>query len=93
MSEADELVGVVTEWDFTRSSARDEGCQQSIGTIMSRQVISAGRKDKILEVIRKLEHYEISAMPVVEAGEVLGVISADLLARRSLPRLLQSQVE
>jgi hypothetical protein len=32
-------------------------------------------------------------MPVVEQGAVLGMVSADLLARRSLLRLLQSQVD
>jgi glutamate dehydrogenase (NAD(P)+) len=42
-------------------------------------------------MVRKLEHHDISAMPVVEQGAVLGMISADLLARRSLLRLLQSQ--
>jgi glutamate dehydrogenase (NAD(P)+) len=44
-------------------------------------------------MVRKLEHYDISAMPVVEQGAVLGMVSADLLARRSLLRLLQSQVD
>jgi glutamate dehydrogenase (NAD(P)+) len=91
VSESDELVGVVTEWDITRSAARGEGGEQILEAIMSRQVISANPGDTILEVIRKLEHYEISAMPVVDRGAVLGVISADLLARRSLLRLLQTQ--
>jgi glutamate dehydrogenase (NAD(P)+) len=44
-------------------------------------------------MVRKLEYHDISAMPVVEHGAVLGMVSADLLARRSLLRLLQSQVE
>jgi glutamate dehydrogenase (NAD(P)+) len=91
VSAAGELAGVVTEWDITHSSARGQGGEQTLETIMSRQVIAARPQDTILEVIRKLEHYEISAMPVVDQGAVLGVISADLLARRSLLRLLQSQ--
>jgi glutamate dehydrogenase (NAD(P)+) len=44
-------------------------------------------------MVRKLEHHDISAMTVVEQGAVLGMVSADLLARRSLLRLLQSQME
>jgi glutamate dehydrogenase (NAD(P)+) len=43
--------------------------------------------------VRKLEYHEISAMPVVQGGFVQGMISADLLARRSLLRLLQSQID
>jgi len=38
-----------------------------------------------------LEHHEISAMPVVNGEGVLGVISSDILARRTLYRLLQTQ--
>jgi glutamate dehydrogenase (NAD(P)+) len=42
-------------------------------------------------VVRKLEHYEISAMPIVTVKGVIGVISSDILARRTLYRLLQAQ--
>ncbi len=87
------LVGVVTEWDITRAMA--VGCREDrpVEAIMTHQVISAYLSDSILEMVRKLEHHEISAIPVVEKGAVLGMVSADLLARRSLFRLLQSQVE
>jgi glutamate dehydrogenase (NAD(P)+) len=60
---------------------------------MTREVIVAAPGDSILEMVRKLEHHDISAMPVVEQGAVLGMVSADLLARRSLLRLLQSQLD
>jgi glutamate dehydrogenase (NAD(P)+) len=56
-------------------------------------VIHVSPGENILDVIRKLEHHEISAMPVVEGTVAKGVISADILARRSLLRLLQSQLE
>jgi glutamate dehydrogenase (NAD(P)+) len=58
---------------------------------MTRSVVCAAPTDDILTMIRRLESHEISAMPVVEGKHVLGMISADLLARRSLLRLLQSQ--
>jgi glutamate dehydrogenase (NAD(P)+) len=44
-------------------------------------------------MLRKLEHHEFSAMPVVEAGSVVGMVSADLIAKRSLIRLVQAQGE
>ena len=86
------LVGVVTEWDITRAAAQGRPGDQPLAEIMTRQVVAADPNDTILDVIRKLEIHEISAMPVVRAGRVEGMISADLLARRSLLRLLQSQV-
>ncbi len=91
ISPNDELVGVVTEWDITRASADRCSDEAPLSEIMTRQVISAAPDDNILDVVRKLEHYEISAMPVVREGEVLGVISSDILARRTLYKLLQSQ--
>lgn len=93
VNQAGELVGVVTEWDITRATALGSPENRPLEDIMSRQVIAASPNDTILEMIRKLEHHGISAMPVVEKGCVEGMISADLLARRSLLRLLQSQID
>jgi CBS domain-containing protein len=86
-----ELNGVVTEWDITRATAQGSPDDLPLEQIMTRQVISAAPTDGLLDVVRTLEHYEISAMPVVDGKSVLGMVSSDLLARRSLLRLLQSQ--
>lgn len=92
VSPSGELAGVVTEWDITRATAIGSQDDIPIQEIMTRQVITTAPTDVILDVIRKLEHHEISAMPVVDEKAVLGMVSTDLLARRSLLRLLQSQV-
>ncbi len=81
---------MVTDWDVTRATAMGSPDDQPLEEIMSREVISADPSDNIVEVIRKLEYHEISAMPVVEKGCVQGMVSSDLLARRSLLRLLQT---
>ena len=93
LSEDQDLAGVVTHWDITRAVGTGNLGQMSVADIMTPDVISAAPDESLLEAIRKLEHHEISAMPVVEDGEVLGVISTDLLATRSLLRLLQSQID
>jgi glutamate dehydrogenase (NAD(P)+) len=93
VSAAGELLGVVTDWDITRATAQDMPNDQPLEQVMSRHVISAAPGDPIQELIARLEQHEISAMPVVENGQVLGMVNADLLARRTLLRLLQSQVE
>jgi glutamate dehydrogenase (NAD(P)+) len=90
LSQDDRLAGVVTTWDITRATA--EGvCEGSVEKIMTRKVISANPTDSILDIVTDLEQNQISAMPVVEDGTVLGVVSSDLLAQRYLLRLLRSQ--
>jgi glutamate dehydrogenase/leucine dehydrogenase/predicted transcriptional regulator len=85
------LVGVVTDWDITCASANGLAWEKPISTVMTREVITAVPQDTLLELVRKLEHHEVSAMPVVKDQRVLGMISTDVLARRSLYPLLISQ--
>lgn len=86
-----ELVGVVSNWDITRAASGGPIEKTTLEQAMTAQVISAKPDDPILDLVRKLEYYEISAMPVSEGKKVLGMVSTDILARRSLYRLLQSR--
>jgi CBS domain-containing protein len=86
-----ELAGIVTDWDVTRASATACAEDVPLAEIMTRQVVTARPAEAVLAVVRRLESYEISAMPVVDGGQVRGVISGDLLARRTLYRLLQAE--
>jgi glutamate dehydrogenase/leucine dehydrogenase/predicted transcriptional regulator len=86
----DKIVGVLTTWDVTRAVARGV-CEGSLETIMSRNVIFALPVSRIPDIVRELEQNRISAMPVVDNGRVLGVVSSDLLAQRYLPQLLRAQ--
>ncbi len=58
--------------------------------VMTADVITIEPDCTIIDCIRRLERFEISAMPVVEDNKVVGVISGDILARRTLYRLLQA---
>lgn len=87
----DLIVGVVTQWDITRATANGLEASRDISEIMTRQVIVAAPSDSLVEVVRKLEYHEISVLPVVQDGKVLGIVSTDLLARRSLLPLLVKQ--
>lgn len=87
-----ELVGVLTSWDITRATALGSPDDTLLEKVMTHDVIAAAPDDSILDMLRKLEHHEISAMPVVDNDSVVGVVSADLLATRSLMRLVQSQL-
>jgi glutamate dehydrogenase (NAD(P)+) len=83
------VVGIVTDWDITQAAARGKIEGIKVDEMMTRQVVSCGPQDSILEAVTMLEQHDISALPVLSSeGQPLGVVSADLLATRTLYRLL-----
>lgn len=91
VDDSGKLKGVITDWDVTRASALACAEDLPINDGMTKDVITAQTTDSILDVVRKLELYEISAVPVVKGEKVLGVVTSDLLARRSLYLILKAQ--
>lgn len=85
------MTGVVTAWDIARAVANGVCENLSLENIMTRNVIFASPVDSFLDIVRELEQNQISAMPVVEDGEVLGMINSDLLAHRYLLQYLESK--
>ncbi len=87
----DKLVGVVTDWDITKATA--EGvCDIIIEKVMTKEVISASPDFTVLDIVRELEQYQISAMPVVKDGNVLGMVSTDLIAKSYVSQTLKTHV-
>ncbi|MFW9899955.1 MAG: Glu/Leu/Phe/Val dehydrogenase dimerization domain-containing protein [Candidatus Thorarchaeota archaeon] len=86
----DKLVGVVTDWDVTKAMA-EGNINDTLDKIMTKDVITAHPKFTILDIVRELEQYKISAMPVVDEGMVLGKVNSDLIAQRYVLDLLQSR--
>ena len=91
VSREGKLAGVVTAWDIARAVANGVCEELNLETIMQREVVSASPADSLLDIVRELEQNQISAMPVVDDGEVLGMINSVLLAHRYLLQYLESQ--
>ena len=89
--EQGKLAGVVTSWDITHAVSKGVCEELGLEKIMTRNVVYASPTDSILDIVRELEQNQISAMPVVEDGKVLGMINSDLLAHRYLLPYLESQ--
>jgi len=73
------LVGIVTAWDISTAVAkRHEGLSE----IMTRKVITADSAEPLELVIRKLERYNISALPVTDGnGKVIGMVTSDEISK------------
>jgi glutamate dehydrogenase (NAD(P)+) len=91
VSAENEIAGVVTEWDITRATAQGVPNSTPSAKVMTHNVVTCPPDAGILDMVRLLELHKISAMPVVEGGQVRGMVSADLLAKKSLAKLLQTQ--
>ena len=84
-----EVAGINTDWDITRTASQGQLADICVDDIMSRNVIRCGPNESLLDLVLKLEQHNISALPVLAPdGKLLGVITADLLATRTLYRLL-----
>jgi glutamate dehydrogenase (NAD(P)+) len=84
-----QVVGIVTDWDITQAAARGKVEGVKVDDVMSRNIVSCGPEDSILDAVTPLEQHDISALPVLSpAGRLLGVVTASLLATRTLYRLL-----
>ncbi len=83
------LVGVVTDWDVT-SAVASNSCDVELEKVMTKDVITASPEFSILDIVRELEQYQISAMPVVEQGKVLGMVNSDLITQRYILEYLQT---
>jgi glutamate dehydrogenase (NAD(P)+) len=91
VSAENEIAGVLTEWDITRATAQGVPNSTPSAKVMTHDVVTCPPDAGILDMVRLLELHKISAMPVVENGQVRGMVSADLLAKKSLAKLLQTQ--
>jgi glutamate dehydrogenase (NAD(P)+) len=90
VSQKGKLIGIVTNWDITNAMASRLPMDAPLTRIMTADVIFTGPDTPVLDCVRILENHEISAMPIVENDQVVGVISGDILAKRTLFRLLQT---
>ncbi|MFA5904998.1 MAG: CBS domain-containing protein, partial [Desulfobacula sp.] len=90
VSEKGKLIGIVTNWDITKAMASGLPMDSPLTKVMTADVITTTPDAGIIDCIRKLETNDISAMPIVEDDKVIGVISGDILAGRTLYRLLQT---
>jgi glutamate dehydrogenase (NAD(P)+) len=92
VSEKGKLIGIVTPWDITKAMASKLTMDSPLTKIMTADVITNTPDANIIDCIRMLETNAISAMPIVKDDKVVGVISSDTLARKTLFRLLQATV-
>ena len=74
------LVGIVTSWDVAKAVAM--GRMGKVKDVMTRKVITALPDEPVESAARKMERYNISALPVVDSKmRVLGLVTSEDLSK------------
>ncbi|MDD1716580.1 MAG: homoserine O-acetyltransferase [Methanolinea sp.] len=78
LSADQQLVGIVTSWDIAKAVASNF---LWLDEIMSRNVITTTPEEPIEVATRKMEEYQISALPVLDHdGHVVGLVTSEAIS-------------
>lgn len=82
----DKVCGIVSERDIVRQVASDgpEALQQAVSICMTKSIISCTRADTIDVVMEKMTTGRFRHLPVIEDGELLGIISIGDVVKRKI---------
>jgi CBS domain-containing protein len=77
VKQGEEIVGIVSERDYLRRVAREgpTGDDVTVGEIMSSPLIVVGPETSIDECMALMTDRRIRHVPVVEGGDVVGIVS------------------
>ena len=75
--EEDRLYGILTDRDIVVRvvAERRDPCQTRLGDVCSRQLTTIGPDDSVGQALRLMREKAIRRLPVVEASEVVGILT------------------
>jgi len=80
------LTGVLTHWDLTKSFVENQTDDVPVKDFMTAKPVTVQSDETVEGCARALETYSISAMPVVDGAQVVGVVGGDILAKCTLSK-------
>lgn len=76
MDQTQQPVGIFSERDFIRASAKDEGVfTLLVSDLMTREVITVRPQDEVKSVAHIMTEKRIRHLPVMEQGKLVGIVS------------------
>ncbi len=85
IKDGDRLAGILSERDIVRAVAQDGvgALQEKAGTYMTAEVTTCTRNDTLNDVMQKMTSGRFRHIPVVEDGNLIGIVSiGDIVKRR-----------
>jgi CBS domain-containing protein len=85
--EGSKLVGIFTERDVLRLAGEGASFEDvAVGGVMTREVVTVGPDDDVLDVAHLMGERRIRHLPVVQDGHVLGIVGIRDVTRVLLER-------
>ena len=81
------LVGIISQTDLAKATERNFSGKSLLKEFMTAQPIAVKAKDTLSEVLYRLNHYNISRLPVVEGRHLVGIITRSDIIRVESDRL------
>ncbi|MEG3860430.1 chloride channel protein [Microcoleus sp. herbarium12] len=81
------LVGIISQTDLAKASEQNLSGKTLLKEFMTAQPIAVKAKDSLSEVLYRLNHYNISRLPVIEGRHLVGIITRSDIIRVESDRL------
>jgi CBS domain-containing protein len=80
------VVGILSERDVVRLLGRDPAgaLDEPVSACMTAKVVTCSRDTPIAELMEQMTHYRIRHMPVVEDGDLKGIVSIGDVVKRKI---------
>jgi CBS domain-containing protein len=80
------VIGILSERDIVRHLGTDWAslATRPVGEIMTRDVVTAGRASSVDELMERMTARRIRHMPIVDDGELAGIVSIGDVVKRKI---------
>lgn len=80
------VAGILSERDIVRNLGDDPGklLSRPVSDIMTTRVITCGRDVGVSELMEQMTRFRIRHIPIVEAGELVGIVSIGDVVKRKI---------
>ena len=94
VSDNGKVSGILSERDVVRHLGTDwtSLAKRPVSDVMTKNVITASRMATIADVMERMTEYRIRHMPIVESGELVGIVSIGDVVKRKIEETEQEAI-
>ncbi|MEQ1770671.1 MAG: CBS domain-containing protein [Devosia sp.] len=86
VTDGGKVSGILSERDIVRHLGSDWNAlsQRPVSDVMTKNVITAGLNASVADLMERMTEYRIRHMPIVEAGDLVGIVSIGDVVKRKI---------